>query len=841
MRVFNMQHNLENIAAVTVSLTVAVCLTGAPSFPQNRAGSAPQQPRPIEAARGQTAAPGVPSWADSATVPGNNQVRLNWRPASGTVIGYCLRYRTSNSSQPWTAVANLPPSTTAYTVTGLNNLQSYEFQVGAADAAGNTTWNAKMHARPRGPSHPSGLHGGGQVNAIVSAGGGNMVAGGDVAGFQRSLDGGETWFQSSRGIIRAPGSRGVASLAYHRASGTLYGACGECFYKSTDNAATWTLCHSGKDIAVKATGKTYPRPVGKLIAADPANVNTVYLGTVNDGIKRSVDGGVTWTALALGGKTVRSLVLDRGFLYAAVEGEGVYRCTTDGSTTLLSGSGAPNKPEEILALGDDLYVAANTEGILRLKNPSAAAPGAAWTDLGVGTTPAKWSAIDGYLSGSHHVIVVGNADPEQVGTSGRYTTVMKCVNAQAMSGFKWVNISSAETTTVKITLASGNGETYWRVDPAKGEGTPAGWAAQKRLDGNVFAIDQILIDPDNPNKIHAVGQMGIWRTLDGGATWEAADIGLGTAVHNAVAVDPARPGHVYVGDTDNGLWVSYDHAESVAYCTRPRSGTKPTVLDIDVDATTGLVYTAIDDIWRYDPVRRSWSRVEGANGKPLKDATGGKTPHGVEVERVSGSLVILAAVEHSGLWRLAADGDWVRASTGPNLDSPGKKGTPFEWPSSTSLVYFCDGHTGVWRSKDAGQNWTLIWKKTAGANPTGGLAVTSDTSRLFVTTKDGLYRLDHADTGDPVGSPGSTIIVNNLGVPNPGGLATQGGTLWVTGEASSSGTADVVLRKSTDGSTFTTFLDNYYEGAAGWPLGLAVEPGFQYTAATSMGTVVSER
>jgi len=789
------------------------------------------------------AAPGAPSWAGTPTVPGNNQMTLNWRPAAGVFTSYGVRCRTSNSSEPWASIMNLPAGLTTYTVTGLHNLKSYEFQVGVA-GGGTVVWSTKMHARPRGKSHPSGLDGGGQVNAIVKAGGGNMVAGGDVASFQRSIDGGETWFQSSRGVIQGANSRNVASLVYHRASGTLYGATGGRkngnFWKSTDNGATWVHLSSGAELAVESNSTNYPRRVGRLIAVAPANPSTIYLGTLT-GIKKSTDGGVTWTALALTGEIVRSLIIDNGVLYAAVEGKGVYRCATTGSATLLNGSAAPTNPEEIIALGGNLYVAANTAGILRLKNASRAAAGAAWADLAIGSTTAKWCAIDGYVSGENHVLIVGNAHPEQIGASGRYTTMMKCTNAQAAAGFKWINISSAGTTTVKTTLAAGNGETYWRVDPAKGEGAAPRWASYKRLDGSVFAIDQILIDLDNPNKIHVVGQMGIWRTLDGGTTWEPAVIGLGAAVHNAVAVDPQHPGWVYVGDTDNGLWVSHDHAESVAYCTRPPAGAKPTVADIDVDAAAGLVYVAIgDDIWSYDPVRRSWSQVKGADGRTLKDVTGGETPHGVEVEQVSGSLVILAAVEQSGLWRLAAGGRWMKLSTGPNLTSPPKKGTPFEWPAGTSLVYFYDGDTGIWRSQDAGQNWTLIWNRPFSAGATGSLAVTGDISKLFVAARDGLFRLDHADTGNPVGSPGG-ILVSNLGVPNPGRLAATSDTLWVTGAASPSGTASVVLWKSTDGSTFTPFKDDYYEGAAGFPLGLAVEPGFQYTAASSMGLIVSHR
>ncbi len=786
----------------------------------------------------------APTWAATPAVPGNHQMTLNWRPAAGSFTRLQVRYRTSNASEPWVSITNLPASPTAYTVTGLQNLKSYEFQIGASDASGAVTWSARLHARPRGISHPSGLHGGGQINAIVRAADGTMVAGGDVAGFQRSLDGGETWFQSSRGLVQAASSRAVASIICHRASGTLYGVSGGNsngnFWKSVDNGATWVPLSSGADLAVEANSTDYPRRVGRLIATDPGNAKTIYLGTLT-GIKKSTDGGVTWTALALTGKIVRSLILDNGVLYAAIEGKGVYRCTTTGAAALFSGTSAPGKPEELIALNGDLYVAANTAGILRLKNASAAAPGAAWTDLALGSKTASWSAIDGYVSGGNHVLVVGNARPEQIGDSGRYTTMMKCANAQAASGFKWINISSAATTKVSTILAAGNGETYWRVDPAKGEGFPPGWAATKRLDGPVFAIDQILIDPGNTEKIHVVGQMGIWRTLDGGSTWEPAVVGLGAAVLNAVAVDPRHPGWVYVGDTDNGLWVSHDHAESVAYCTRPPNAAKPTVSDIDVDAASGRVYVATaTDIWSYDPAGRSWSQCKGADGKALKEATGGKPAHGVEVERVSGSLVVLAAVEQSGLWRLAAGGNWIKVSAGPNLGSLPKKGTPFEWPAGTSLVYFYDGSTGVWRSRDAGQNWTLIWNKPLGAGATGSFAVMADTSKLFVALPDGLFRLDHADTGSPVGSPGG-ITVNKLGVPNPGRLAATNDTLWVAGAASPSGTTSVLLWKSTDGSTFTPFRDEYYEGAAGFPLGLAVEPGFQYTAASTMGLVVSHR
>lgn len=135
----------------------------------------------------------APVWSTTPAVPGDRRITLN-----------LLRTR----------------------VTGIENLKSYEFQVSAAAEGGAIAWSAKVHARPRGISHPSGFHGGGQVNAIVKTADGTMVAGGDVAGFQRSLDGGETWFQSSRGVFRGKNTRNVTSLAYDRASGAIYGLCG---------------------------------------------------------------------------------------------------------------------------------------------------------------------------------------------------------------------------------------------------------------------------------------------------------------------------------------------------------------------------------------------------------------------------------------------------------------------------------------------------------------------------------------------------------------------------------------------------------------------------------------
>ena len=787
------------------------------------------------------AVPGAPAWGTPPTTSASTPVTLNWQAASGSPTSYSIRYRTSNSAETYIVVPGLPLTPRTYTVTGLNNFQSYQFQVAAVNGSG-TTWGTFWHARPRPLIHTSGLHAGGQVNAIVRGSPLIMIAGCDVAGFQRSADGGITWRQSSQGVFASNGTRAVAALAYHAGSNTFFGLCGGGgtghFWASTDNGVSWTNKHSGTDIYADANSGNYPREVGRLIAVE--NANTLYLGANSNGVRKSTNGGTSWTGLnaTLNTKNVVGIALDAGFVFAAVRGEGVYRCTTSGgSLTRFTGTNSPGSAEEVFMLGGRLYVAAGTGGIRRLDSATTAGAAATWKNLGVGGGTASWCALDGYVDGSNHVLVVGNSNAEQLGATGRYTTVKKCANAEAASGWSWVDISSATTTTVNLTMAAGNGETYWRVDPAKGEGFAADWGDDKRIDGSSFNIDQIHIDPDDHDRIHVVGQMGIWRTLDSGVSWMPAVIGLSNAVLNNVVVDPAAPGRVYVGDTDNALWISDDYGETLSYAAKAPNASKVTIFAMDVD-TNGLVYVGLEKpttgnggLWSYNRSTQTWTEIAGSNGT-LRANSGNNSIHGVKVRHISGTRVILAAVANSGLWRLSGSGAWTRvqSSTMANLGGA-VKNMPFAW-ATNSLVFFYDQHTGVWRSTNQGQNWTNIWSQTYSSQYVGSLAMRTNTTQLFATTDAGLYRLDGADAGTP------TVVA--LSVANPGKLTAVGDTLWVAGRATPTSTADVKLHRSTNGSTFTTFTSNYYEGATGTVAAIAADAGRQYIVASGMGITVSD-
>jgi hypothetical protein len=101
--------------------------------------------------------------------------------------------------------------------------------------------------------------------------------------------------------------------------------------------------------------------------------------------------------------------------------------------------------------------------------------------------------------------------------------------------------------------------------------------------------------------------------------------------------------------------------------------------------------------------------------------------------------------------------DHAKAATG-NGRAPGMRPPHVVVGQTSGVLFRFDRPTGVWRSTDHGQTWTLIWPligAEAGArsgwlaaNPTAAAKLGGE---LWATTSGGLYRLTGADTGDPVG------------------------------------------------------------------------------------------
>lgn len=131
---------------------------------------------------------------------------------------------------------------------------------------------------------------------------------------------------------------------------------------------------------------------------------TLYLGTFNTGLFRSVDGGHTWESINTGISQyeITSLVQNhQGFLYAAVGSKGVYISKNKGNSWQPLSSGIQNEMIQSLYIDTDgtIYIAPRGQGVYKSTDN-----GSSWQSMGL-----KGKIFQTFLKvPSGHMFVAGN-------------------------------------------------------------------------------------------------------------------------------------------------------------------------------------------------------------------------------------------------------------------------------------------------------------------------------------------------------------------------------------------------------------------------------------------------
>jgi photosystem II stability/assembly factor-like uncharacterized protein len=148
------------------------------------------------------------------------------------------------------------------------------------------------------------------------------VATGDT-GLLKSSDGGASWAAMGLEVSASVDALSVA-VNPHNPNVVCAGLWGSGLYRSDDSGATWQLSMDGLPPEAQVTA----------IEFDPQNAQTVYAADQASGVYRSTDGGRTWYPINSGLRTrtvIRLAISSDGLhLYAATEGEGVYRFDVNG-------------------------------------------------------------------------------------------------------------------------------------------------------------------------------------------------------------------------------------------------------------------------------------------------------------------------------------------------------------------------------------------------------------------------------------------------------------------------------------------------------------------------------
>lgn len=139
-----------------------------------------------------------------------------------------------------------------------------------------------------------------------------VLFGGQMGGIWRSTDGGTSWQQAQgdlptdmvREIVFAPSAAHI-----------VYAAGFDGLWRSIDNGLTWAPAHDG----------FVAPPMLYSVAVDPYDAQVVYIGTGNDGIYKTTNGGDSWVPIGtgLGSTHIASIAIDPGNQQVIYVGGGI--------------------------------------------------------------------------------------------------------------------------------------------------------------------------------------------------------------------------------------------------------------------------------------------------------------------------------------------------------------------------------------------------------------------------------------------------------------------------------------------------------------------------------------
>ena len=354
-------------------------------------------------------------------------------------------------------------------------------------------------------------------------------------GLLASTDAGETWaFAGDAGIS-------FADLAPDPSTeGTLYAvnATGFGAFKSTDFGNHWTAANNG--LALDSSGTL---PLIDVVAVDPADPQTIVIGTSGNGAYVSRDGGGSWTPSGTGagqivaGALVASILFspDTASVLAGTAGAGVYRSVDDAASWATADAGFdvslvptvvadPDTPGRVLA-GAFNGVSASSDG------------GLIWAPSDSGLPEAPVAAL-----------ALGSGSTLFAGTFGAG------VFASTDGGASWTSsgqgladsdiASIAVDPTHPTTLYAGTAHPYDGTNSERVYKSTDGGASwtQTGLDAQGFPIGVLVVNSTQPQEVAALtpGTASYFQTTDGGNDWSSVTPSALCGPVNTVFYDDPR-------------------------------------------------------------------------------------------------------------------------------------------------------------------------------------------------------------------------------------------------------------------------------------------------------------
>jgi photosystem II stability/assembly factor-like uncharacterized protein len=422
----------------------------------------------------------------------------------------------------------------------------------------------------------------------------------------------------------------------------------------------------------------------RALIIDPANPDTLYLGTSGGEVYVSSDGAKSWqnprNGVPFPGYVVDSLVIDRnGRLWAAswgLWGGGVIAVSDDGGTSWTRrDSGLEDFSVRAIAVDPhdaDFVIAGGLTGVYRS------------TDAGC-----TWEKISDQPNVESVEIDPRTNDRLYIGTWRQgYRT--------DDAGERWTLINSGmvlDTDMFSITIDPEEPDNIWVAT--------CGWVYNTKNRGDNWTryrdgfnnrrIHDVEIDPCDRDALFAASVAGLYRSDDRGKTWYV--VSNEELVVNTIALHPQRPERVVLGVESDGVYVSNDNGKTF---TRSCDGLRNlTVTSIAAEpASPKHVYAAVafggvsSGIYESTDAGESWKKISTT-----------KLPEILSLVRTDDAEVqFLAGTEKGFFWSMNGV-EWTQSAPA-NAPIRVDKVVRFN-----RLRYFAATSEGVFTSRDAGKSW----------------------------------------------------------------------------------------------------------------------------------------